>query len=278
MKKTLSYLEWSQWFADNCDECHGTQVVRVDGSPIRCKCQLRATAKARLEAVDIVPTRLKYCDWSDFTGLITNEGEIQGSLTTSSALKGRNTAFGYCFGVDYDPEIAKDFTNIRMQERVADGRNLVIVGPGNSGKTLLAVLVLKEACNAYIVGKNLQFKWTKFHDIIHHASWANSDWNSPGKQINHSFLDELSELDFLFVDGIDDDRGGHNARPDHISMNVLFGARRIFNLPNIFVCSSVFYRQIQGPKGLEELVSKFGEEFMKSVSNPNNTIIELKKS
>ncbi len=273
MKKKLSYLEWSQWFADQCDECHGSQIVLVDGSPRRCNCQLIATAKARLEAVDIVPTSLKYCNWCDFTGLIKNAGEIRGSLTTESTMRGRNSAFRYCFGEDYDPAISRDPTKIRLSDRIVDGNNLVIVGPENSGKTLLAVLVLKEACNAYIVGKNIQFKWVKFYDIINHARW-----DTKGKDINHALLDELSELDFLFIDGVDDYRGGHNSPPDHTSMNVLFGARRILNLPTIFVCSSIFAKMLNRPEGQEKFVNMFGDEFVRSIAHRSNTLIELKKS
>lgn len=273
MKKKLSYLDWSQWFADQCDKCNGSQTVRIGGFLRRCGCQLIATAKARLEAVDIVPSSLKYCNWSDFTGLIKDKGEIRGSLTTESTVKGRNLAFRYCFGVDYDPNVARDPTKIRLNDRIADGNNLVITGPENSGKTLLSVLVLKEACNAYVVGKNIQFKWVKFYDIINHARW-----DTKGKNINHALLDDLSELDLLFIDGIDDYRGGHNSPPDHISMNVLFGARRIMNLPTVFVCSSIFAKMLSRPEGQEKFVNMFGDEFVRSVANPNNTFIELKKS
>jgi len=273
MKRKLSYLEWSEWFAKQCKICNGSQIVHVEGSPRRCSCQLIATAKSRLEAVDIVPSSLKYCNWSDFTGLIKNKGEIRGSLTTDSTIKGRDAAFEYCFGVKYDPEITKNPANIKLNDRIVDGRNLVVVGPENSGKTLLAVLVLKEACNAYIVGKNIQFKWVKFHDIINNARW-----DTKGKDINHALLEDLSELDLLFIDGIDDYRGGHNSPPDHISMNVLFGARRIYNLPTVFVCSSLFLKLMHKPEGLEKFVNLFGEEFVRSISDKNNTFIELKKS
>lgn len=273
MKKKLSYLEWSQWFADQCGVCNGSQFVLIDGSPCRCSCQLIATAKARLEAVDIVPSNLKYCNWRDFTGLIKNAGKIQGSLTTKSAVQGRNSAFRYCFGVDYNSAVSQDPTKIRLNDRIVDGNNLVIAGPENSGKTLLAVLVLKEACNAYIVGKNIQFKWVKFYDIINHARW-----DTKSKDINYVLLDELSELDFLFIDGVDDYHGGHNSPPDHISMNVLFGARRIFNLPTIFVCSSLFIKMLSRPGGQEKFINMFGDEFVRSIAHKENTFIELKKS
>lgn len=266
-----TYLDLSQWYANRCPHCHGKQYIEIQGSPRRCICQKTATARARLEAVDIVPENLKYMQWKDFTGLIRNDDEIKGSLTTTSATEGRNAAFRYCYDKDFDLSLTKNPSNLVLSNRLRDGKNVIITGPQNSGKSLLGVLILREACRSYIIGKNFQFRWVKFYDIINHARW-----NAKDKEINHVLLDEYAELDFLFIDGVDMHLGGHNSPPDHVAMNVLFGTRRSFHLPTIYICSNVFMQSAK--RNIDNTVTLFGQEFGSSISDPKNTVIELKKA
>ena len=158
---------------------------------------------------------------------------------------------------------------LNIDRHLKDGQNIIIAGSVLSGKTLLGVLILKEIANAAYVGKDLDYRWVRLYNIIDAARWTNA------QPIKQSYLDNLAELDFLFVDDVATHRGGHNAPPDHIAMNTLFGTRRLFGLPTIFICSLQFLRMVNNHQSREVLADTFGEEMVKLLIKKNNVIIEL---
>lgn len=269
MYKKITYFQWLDYYANKCNDCHGSKMLIKNGSPVACFCQHVATAKYRLEQVDISPSHLRYTSWEDFTGLVKKGEKVEGSLNVSSAISGRDMAFRYCFNVPYDKRVSKSVSELKVHENLTHGTNVVIYGPPNSGKTLLAALILKEVNRSILNGHSLEYGWARFSDIIYLASW------SCNKEIDYKKLEYYSRLPFLFIDGIDIHKGGHNSPPDHIAINSMFGKRRVLNLPSIFVCSE---QLLQIMRNNSDVVSSyFGEEFTKLVSEPTNVVIILNK-
>ncbi len=143
------------------------------------------------------------------------------------------------------------------------GRNVIIVGGKNTGKTLLAALILKEVANASSIFKlNIDFKWLKASELVNASRWDNS------KSVDHEFLDNLNNIDFLVIDGIDVYRTGHNTPPDTVSMDVLFSYRYLASCPTIVICTPEFFKT----------ASKYeiwGKEFTSLLTRADNVLIEL---
>lgn len=275
----ILHEDYQIYYAKQCLICNGNATI-LDGNIRReCVCQKKARRKFRFEQIDIYPPDLKYKDWSDFTGIITKQDKIIGHLTTQSVLNARNKAFSYCYKAPFSLDILKNRGQyLKVHHHLDDGQNIIIAGDEQTGKTLLAAIICKEVANASVlVNRDLDYRWIKFYDIINAARW-NLDYNTgQSKQIDHPFLDRLSELDFLFIDAMDLQRGGHNSPADHISMDSLFGARILNYRPTIVICSKRVTSLLSTGPGQEQLAAAYGFQFMSLLKNSNNLLIELVK-
>ncbi len=279
--KTLSYEGLQFHYASDCHDCQGIQSV-VDAAGIRreCQCQKFARQKWRLEQVKIRPNSLKYKDWADFNGTIEAHGEIIGSLTTESALSGRDKAFRYCFGTTFDLALLKNkSSHLLVQKHISDGQNVIITGDGGSGKSLLAVLILKEViCASSFLPRTLDYRWVEAYDLIHGARWEASGFVT-SKSIDYDYLDHLSGLDFLFLEGVGIQTRGHNSPPDHFVLDRLFGHRRSANLPTVLTCSKELWKLATGrnPRGFAPVHQIYGNQFLEVIQDSNNIVIDLEK-
>lgn len=267
-------------YASTCKLCKGAQSI-VDADDIRreCSCQKLARQKWRLEQVKIRPDSLKYKNWSDFNGTIEANGEIIGNLTIESALSGRDKAFRYCFGSSYDLKLLqKRSLHLRVQKHVFDGQNIVITGDSGSGKSLLSVLILKEViCASSLLSNSLDYRWVEAYNLIDGARW--SSLGSAQKGIEYDYLDHLSGLDFLFLEGVGIQTRGHNSPPDHFVLDKLFGNRRSMRLPTILTCSKDLWKLVMGrnPRGCDEVHKIYGNQFLEILRDPNNVTIDLER-
>ncbi len=279
--KTLSYEGLQFHYAHDCQLCKGAQSV-VDADDIRreCLCQKLARQKWRLEQVKIRPNSLKYKDWSDFNGAIESNGEIVGSLTTESALSGRDKAFHYCFGSSFDLNLLKNkSSHLYVQNHVSDGQNIIITGDSGSGKSLLAVLILKEViCASAFLPHSLDYRWVEGFDLIDAARWTSGSGNS-GKGVDHDYLDHIAGLDFLFLEGVGLQAWGHNYPPDHFALDKLFGNRRSMRLPTVMTCSIELWKLAMGrnPSGHTEVHRVYGNQFLEILRDSSNIVIDLEK-
>lgn len=276
----VSYEDLQIHWANGCKFCEGKQTI-VDSGGIRreCLCQKGARQKNRLEQVKIRPDDLKYKDWADFNGTIIDRGEIVGSLTLESALSGRDKAFQYCFGSPFDPSIVKRKTShLRVHKHVSDGQNLIITGDSGSGRTLLAVLVLKEVIRASVfIQDSLDYRWVEAYDLIDAARWSNLGGSQKG--IDYDYLEYLAGLDFLFLEGVGIQTRGHNSPPDHFALDKVFGNRRSHSLPTVITCSRDLWKLLAGrnPAGRDEVHRIYGNQFLEILQDTNNIMIDLEK-
>jgi DNA replication protein DnaC len=108
--------------ADVCPVCAGSGWKTVSGSPdrgvVRCDCQMRARSGAMIAAARI-PKRYEHCELSNFT---TDFPGADRSVVLAQISATR-------FVQEFDP---------------GDGRGLLMVGGIGTGKTHLAVGILKE--------------------------------------------------------------------------------------------------------------------------------------
>lgn len=269
----LSYDEWLEHFASGCNRCEGSRSINIDGIYVRCPCQDTARRKHRLENVEILPPELKYKDWKDFNGTIKKGDIVTGRLTFKSAIEARSKAFRYCFGQEYSDEVLADrFSHVCVHEHLKDGQNVIIAGDERSGRTFLSILILKEISVASaLLRRDIDYRWVPSHKIISSARW------DTGTSINQQNLDAWSGLDFLFIDGVEIQKGGHNTPPDHIAMNGLFYERRAYSRPNIVVCSLDFWKRIKLSAGQQFTVHNYGAEFFNMITSSDNVVIELHK-
>ena len=272
---TLTYEDLQTHYASTCNSCKGVQsVVGKDDIRRECSCQKIARQKWRLEQVQIRPPSLKYKNWADFNGTIEAYDEIVGNLTIDSALAGRDKAFRYCFESSYNPKLLKDKSlHLRVQKHVFDGQNIIITGDSGSGKSLLAVLILKEVICASL-SHSLDYRWVETYDLIDGARWE-----ANGKGIDYDYLDHLAGLDFLFLEGAGLQTWGHNSPPDHFSLDKLFGHRRSARLPIILTCSKALWKLAMGrnPSGREPVHKIYGNQFLEILRDTNNVMINLEK-
>ena len=275
--KQLEYADYREYYARSCLVCGGNKRVIEDGVRKECFCQKKARRKYRLEQIDIYPGDLKYKDWVDFTGVITKQDQVIGHLKVDSAILARNKAFQYCYGVSFDKEIIKSrYKNLKIQEHLHDGQNIVISGDDRTGRSLLGAIICKEVANATVVlNRDLDYRWVKFYDVLNAARWVYDSQHH--KPVNHNYLDMLAGLDFLFIDGVDLQRGGKNYPADHIAMDALFGSRTMFNLPTILIVSKKILKMLTMSGGQDQLASVFGIEFLQMFRKDDTIIIELVK-
>jgi len=260
-------------FAKNCPRCKGQRTILVNGVLTRCICQNKAVKRLYFDKISISPSSLKYKEWDDFNGSILNlEGDVDGALTVSSLEEAKRKAMEYCFDhwdIDVDKERNKA---INIDRHLRDGQNLVIFGSPGSGKTLLAVLVLKELLRCmWIRKRDYRYKWIKFTDLVGHARWDNS------RSVNHDRLDELSESHFLFIDGIDVYRSGegHNTPPDLIELDRLFSYRRAMSIPTIMTATTSLRDAMKAP-ALAGLAKKWcGDELISMMCSSETVRIVL---
>lgn len=265
--------------ASSCKLCHGVQsLVGTDGASRECPCQKLARQKWRLEQVKIRPNSLKYKNWADFNGTIEANGEIIGNLTLESALAGRDKAFQYCFGSSYDPKILQNkSSHLFVQKHILDGQNVIITGDSGTGRSLLSVLILKEVIRASS-SRSFDYRWIEAYDLIDAARWTAAGGHS-GKPVNHSYLDTITDLHFLFLEGVGIQTRGHNYPPDHFALDKLFGHRRSIRLPTILTCSKDLWMLVTGknPRGREEVHKIYGNQFLEILRDSSNVIIDLER-
>lgn len=272
---TITYASLRQLYAHECKFCAGVKsITDADGIRRECTCQKLARQKWRLEQVKIRPDSLKYKGWSDFNGTIEDNGQIIGNLVLESAVDGRNKAFRYCYGIPY----TTGKLPIHVHKHVSDGQNVIITGDNGSGRSLLAVLILKEVIRASsLLTDALEYRWIETFDLIDAARWTIN--GSADKGVDHDYLDHVSGLDFLFLEGVGLQTRGHNYPPDHFALDKLFGYRRSMRLPTIMTCSKDLWKLLTGrnPRGREEVQKIYGNQFLEMLLDSNNVMIELEK-
>jgi DNA replication protein DnaC len=210
---------------------------------------------------------LKYLDWPNFTGQIKSGGMTVGSLSPESAIKAKKQALTYCFGCTDEPV---NRSKSMIGTRLFNGNNLIIGGPKGCGKSLLACLVLKEVLYySYSRNKDITIKWLKYGDLVEIARWDSH------VDIDSTKIMALMDTHFLVIDGLDFAHGGHNAKPDLHSLNRLFSARQVRQLPTILICSKRFLEALQKPEQYSYLEDRMGEEFVSLATDGRNTIIKL---
>lgn len=275
---SLSYLEWCNWFAGKCFACKGAKRQIINGASKVCACQLRATVKYRFEQVDISPSYLRSKTWDDFTGIIIQAQKAVGSLSPASTIEAKRKAMEYCFDIPKDRDLDKEEdldreNRLILHQRLKQGKNIIIAGERNSGRTLLTFLILKEVAHTSVYRSlDISFDLVPSSKIIDAARWDTS------KTIDYDFLNESRGIDFLAIDGIDNfSEYGHTAPPDNIAMDSFFGYRKFEALPLIFVCSLKFLAGLSRGTGHAAVKRSWGEEFLALVTHPNNTVIQLRK-
>jgi hypothetical protein len=270
-----SYSDFLEHYASNCERCQGHKTIREEGALVRCPCQAIATAYYRYDQIPVFPSELKYKEWTDFTGEIkvTTSGKTEtvGHLS-DFGVTAKQKAMFYCFS-SIDPSVVKDRkTNLTILNHLQDGQNVIISGGRNTGKTLLAALINREIALASLYfGKPIDFKWITNAEIIEAARWDNE------KQVNHTFLDELADADFLTIDNVEMPYGGHNSPPDMISMGVLFGGRMRDHKPTILICSDDFYKNANDRIYSADIIRLWGSSFFQLTTHHDNLVIELQK-
>ncbi len=268
----LTYEDYCTYHANKCNKCKGARRIHRDGIWISCGCQYNATIKYRYDRIPVQPERLKFLSWKDFNGINDN-----GRLTATSFMDAKTKALEYCFGTTDVTAPDRRSKTLKVHKHISDGKNVIIAGGKQSGKSFVASLILKEVVYAGAIFKsNLSFEWIKGDRIIDGARWETNS-SGPVKNIDRELFDHLSEVDFLFVDGVDltPERGDHRASPDMISINLLFGQRTEMNLPTIVICTDTFRGEVdRHPRAASE---RWGEEFISLVLNPANVDIRLEK-
>ncbi len=270
----LEYEDLLAYYAARCPVCKGERRIKDENLGwLVCICQEKATVKWRFEQINITPPELKYKSWHDFKGtLLDDNQQTVGTLDPASAIEARNRGFAYCFG-GTDLKLAEDRkANLKIQQRLKDGKNLVIVGAKGSGRSMLAALVIKEVVYAsFLFRCALSFKWMKFSELIRAARW-DSD-----KEVDHSFLHNAMIKDFLVIDEIDELRG-KTSPPDSAEMDYFFQSRKNARKPTIFVFPVTYYKRCISPLGAEEIERRLGHAFLDQVTSLSNVVVTLRKS
>lgn len=273
----LTYADYSNYHAQKCATCKGAKRVQRDGIWVTCGCQFNATAKWRYDQIQIYPEGLKFKTWDDFCG-ISATGAM---LTPESLVEAKGKALSYCFDSP-NPSLAKDrVKNSVVLDHVRDGRNVIISGTTGSGRSLLAALILKEVVYATAIKqRNVSFHWVRAAELTEAARWATSRVGSVAKAIDRESLDNWSETDFLFLDGMETkaDTGDHRAPPDMTSINLLFSHRLAYKLPTILVCSDRFLKASKTPGYWDKIREQWGDDFLSLMNDPGAVLIELTKA
>jgi hypothetical protein len=256
-----------------CKQCHGEGCLNVNGVWCQCICQVYASYKYNFYRLRINPESLKQKTWDDFTGVITKEDITVGMLEPKSVREAKDIVLQYCYR-DGDNS---NFNNLILHEHLKTGRNIIIGGSKASGKTLLGCLIIKEVIYDAIefrskIGRTISFDWVYSSELKHAARWDNS------KSIDHAYLEQLVEMDFLVIDDVDfwTKEGHHTNPPDRISLDMFFGERDIHSRPTIMLCSDTLLDMVS-PRYMDSISQQWGGEFFNLLSKPSNMIVRLKK-
>lgn len=267
------YLQYCEFYAASCEKCKGEKRVLEDNVWYSCVCQYNASVKYRFDQIQIYPDNLKYKTWDDFNGI----AEGNNRLTPSSLVAAKKAVLQYCFSSTTKDCIKNRLKYSILHKHLSTGKNLIIAGKKQTGKSLLSILVLKEVVYSSALQKmKIDFSWTKMHQIIDAARWSISN-NQSDKRIDYDFLDYLENVQFLFIDGVDllPVSGNHRHPPDIMSIDNLFAKRLIKKLPTIITCSDKFYKSLSTQSGLQDVQHQFGEEFCNLVTHRNNSVVIL---
>jgi hypothetical protein len=189
----------------------------------------------------VIPDELKYKRWEDFTGRADPDGSGEKDfLDFNVAFKAKLMALEYCYGdtvrnmpMEGSQEAIKTLTsdNSRATKSLIlsnkrSGRNVVIIGPKKSGRSLLALLILKEvAWASFHQNHRVSWKYTVGTELLEAATWG------AGKTLNLDLLDELTEVSFLLIDNVKT----QNLPASNTELNRVFLARARNRLPTIMV-------------------------------------------
>jgi DNA replication protein DnaC len=260
-----SYADYSYYYASRCLTCAGKKYAEVNGIKTACACQNLATTKYRLEQFEVYPSDLKYKSWDDFRG-VDESGENK--LTDVSFISAKQKALKYCFS---SSSVKDRKSNLIVHSHLKDGQNVIISGDGGSGKTLIAMLIIKEVAYAcQMFNLDISFKYIKTCEIQSAASWDNK------KQKDHGFLEDVQEYDFLVIDSVEMPMG-HTSPPDSHAMDNVFRYRKFYSKPTIIVCSKEFYRNTQKEVYRHRVMNYWGSEFLSLFMDTRNLHIELNK-
>lgn len=269
---SISYKDYCNYYANKCLICKGLFKNFKDGIWHVCNCQHIAGIKWKFDQVPVYPELLKYKTWDDFNGV-----SDFGKLKPSSFYLAKQNALKYCFNSS-DPSVILDRRkHIYIHKHVIDGKNVVIHGNKGTGKSLVAVLILKEIIYASeLLRKNLTFQWIKSTNIIDAARWSSYKDNNV-KSIDFELLDLLKEVDFLFIDGItlSPSAGDHRQPPDMLSLNKLFSHRLSMKKPTILICSDDLFYLTKNQFAINEVKNQLGEDFLSMLLRPDNVLIGM---
>ncbi len=273
----VSYNAYLEFYANKCNKCKGERHIFVDNVATSCPCQFTATMKWRFDQIKVRPESLKYKTWSDFTGLIKNEAIIvendaiiTGMLDPESVKFAKESAMKYC----YRNGDNSSYKNLIVHKHLFDGKNVIISGGKNTGKSLLAVLIIKEVVCASAEFKiDMDFHWATSTKIRNAARWTNE------KDIDDEYMSYLGRVDWLVIDDVDVETatGHHTNPPDRISLNSLFSTRSIENRPTIFICSEKM-SDMRNPRYIDVIEQQWGKEFINTFMHQNNLVIALRKN
>ena len=277
ISKQPAYLDYCRYYASKCNVCKGDKRLWKDDAWYSCGCQYIATVKYRFDRIRIYPPSLKYLSWKDFTGEIkevskSGKLEITDHLEPAAILQAKRNAMQYCFG-STDPAVLKNRPkNSIIYKRFLSGKNVIIAGSKQTGKSLLATLILKEVVHASVQNQvDMSFEWIKGTDLFHAARWDTS------KDVDYDSLYEWADVSFLVIDGLGMSRGGHTSPPDVIAFNRLFGSRH-YEKPTIIITTDSFVRECQDSLRSSLVVDKLGEELHSLMIDKDNILIDLYKN
>lgn len=258
-----NYNTYCDFHASKCKKCLGQKSLLVGDIFVTCSCQFHASIKWRFDQIQIYPESLKFKTWNDFNGIDGAKYIVEASCI----LNAKSKAMEYCFGLT-DTELTKNRKkNSVIHKRLSEGRNFIINGETGTGKSLLALLILKEIVLACAIqNRRIDFVWEKSSKIIDSARWSDQ------KSIDYKYLDYISSVDFLFIDDIDlvQTSGNHRHPPDITSLDNLFLYRLKNKLPTIITCSDRFYNS-------RERKVQLGNEFSNLISQQDNFVVNLKR-
>jgi DNA replication protein DnaC len=141
--------------------------ARNDRRVTRCDCQLRARSQSLLDAARI-PKRYEHCELSSFT---TDFPGAHGSLALAHLSASR-------FAQDYDPR---------------DGTGLLIIGKIGTGKTHLAVGIIKEL----ILNKGISCLFYDYRELLKQIQ---NSYNATVQTTELDVLRPVFETDVLVLD------------------------------------------------------------------------------
>lgn len=285
----LTYEQYCEHYARQCDNCKGKRRYKIDGNWTACPCQQKAALKFRFESIPIQPEELKRLTWKDFTGRVPKKGSVISGNAYQSA---RKTLLGYCFNSNDEKAILSNDFDV-MQERrrlyscvldhLQDGQNLAIFGGSETGKSLLAMIVIKEVIYASLVfGRpNVSFRWTRGSELLHAVTW-----DGEGKTVDEAFMWDLVATDYLVIDDVYLERKGHSRAPDVVELDRLFSERMIRSRPTIIVGEPEIATCVLGNGGNDimakknlrkTLIHSWGISFFKLLSDKKTTLLHLEK-